>query len=176
MERNRAAQNLAFAIGGAGVSANDIVKRSDYATEAEFLVALGQTQQALESPGVRAGILKAKAEERERAAAEERKKERERIRERAENWKLTPEQIDEIHSRATEDAAKEYAAGKLDPRKTLAARQRELAAEYEKKERNRLAAHEAANQAIRDAWRKPTAADLEFTDRVINPPVADPDA
>lgn len=173
MQRNEAAERLAFAISGAGISANDIVKRSDYGTEAEYLVALGQTQQALESPGVRNGILKAQAEERDREFEAARAAERERIRERAESWVLTDEQMDEIQSRAAEQAYREFVAGDLGKNKTIAARQRELVKDIEKKARISCAANEAANQAIRDAWRNPAPEEKTFVDRVVNRPVVD---
>ena len=176
MQRNTAAEKLAFAISGAGMSPLDIVKRENYATEAEYYVALGQAGAALEDPRVRSAILKAENEKRERAAAEERKAERERIREAAENWKLTPEEIDEIQSKAAAQAAREFQAGDLGPRKTIASRQRELYADMERKARFSAASRQAANDAIRAAWRAPTKADLEFTDRVINRPVTDPDS
>lgn len=175
MQRNTAAEKLAFAISGAGMSALDIVRRSDYNTEAEYLVALGQTGAALEDPRVRSAILKAENEKRDREFEEARKAERERIRERAENWKLTPDEIDEIQSRAAAQAAREFQAGDLGKSKTIASRQRELYQDMERKARYSAAANEAANQAIRDAWKAPTKADLEFTDRIINRPVTDPD-
>ena len=176
MQRNEAAEKLAFAISGAGMSPLDIVKRENYATEAEYYVALGQAGAALEDPRVRSAILKAENEKHEREIEAERKAERERIRERAENWKLTEEQIDAIQSKAAEQAAREFSAGSLGKNKTIAARQREIFKDLEKKERIRLAANEAANQAIRDAWRAPTQADKEFTDRIINRPISDLEA
>jgi len=176
MQRNEAAERLAFAISGAGLSANDIVKRENYGTEAEYLVALGQTQQALESPGVRQGILKAQAEERERAEKEARKKDRERLREAAENWKLTPEEIDAIQSRAAAQAAREFQAGDLGKNTTIAARQRELFQNMERKARFSAAGKQAVNDAIRAMWREPSPADREFADRIVNRPLADPDS
>lgn len=173
---NTAAQNLAFVLSGAGVDPADLIRRSDYQSEGEYYIALAKAAEAIDNPRVRAALVKVRQQERERAAAEERKAERERIREAAENWKLTPEQLDEIQSRATADAAKEYSTGKLKPGKTIAARQRELSAEYEKKERTRLATNEAFNRSIRDAWRAPTQEDLDFADRIVNRPVIDPDA
>ena len=175
MERNTAAEKLAFAISGAGMSANDIVKREDYPDEASYYIALGQTGAALNDPKVRSAILKAEAEKRERSYEAERKAVNNAVRERAENWKLTDEQCDAIQSKAAEQAAREYAAGDLAKDKTIAARQREIYKDLERKARFSAAANEFANQAIRDAWRKPTAADLKFTDRVVNRPVVDLD-
>ncbi len=175
MQRNTAAEKLAFAISGAGLSAKDLVKRSDYGTEAEFLVALGQTQQALESPGVRQGIHKTQAAERERAETEARKKARECVREASENWKLTPEEIDEIQSKAAAQAAREFQAGDLGKNMTIAARQRELFQDMERKARFSAAGKQAVNDAIRAMWREPSPADREFADRIVNRPVTDPD-
>lgn len=176
MQRNTAAEKLAFAISGAGMSPLDIVKRENYATEAEYYVALGQAGAALEDPRVRSAILKAENEKRERAAAEERKAERERVREAAENWKLTPEEIDEIQSKAAAQAAREFQAGDLDPRKTIASRQRELFQDMERKARFSAAGTQAVNDAIRAMWREPSPADREFADRIVNRPVTDPDS
>lgn len=173
--KSKAAENLAFAISAAGVSANDLVRREDYETEAEYYVALGQTGAALNDPKVRSAILKAEAEKRSREREAEHRAETERIRERARTLELTDEQRDAITSKAMEQAAREYARGDLDPRKTLAQRQRELAANIEKQERRRIAGNEAANAAIRAAWRNPTEADKTFVDRVISRPAADLD-
>lgn len=171
--KSQAAENLAFVIGAAGISANDIVSRSDYKTEAEYLVALGQTEAALNDPKIRSGLVKAQADKIKREREAERRAETERIRERARTLELTDEQRDAITSKATEQAAREYAHGDLDPRKTLAQRQRELAADIEKQERKRIAGNEAANAAIRAAWRNPTEADRAFVDRVVNRPTLD---
>ena len=173
MQRNEAAERLAFAISGAGISANDIVQRENYPDEASYYIALGQTGAALEDPRVRQAILNAEQEKRDREFEAARAAERERIRERAEHWILTEEQKDEIQSKAAEQAAREYAAGDLDKNMSIAARQRELVKDMEKKARISCAANEAANQAIRDAWRNPAPEEKTFVDRVINRPVVD---
>lgn len=168
-----AAQNLAFALSSSGVDPADLIRRSDYASEGEYYIALAKAAEALDNPKVRSALVKVKQQEREKELAEERKAEQERIRERAEKWVLTPEQLDEIQSRAAEEAAKEFSSGNLDRKKTIASRQRELATKYEKEKRLSLAGNEAVNEAFRAAWRAPTAADLEFADRVINRPVTE---
>lgn len=170
-----AARNLAFAISGAGVDPAQLIKRTDYQSEGEYYIALAKAAEALDNPNVRRAILKIRRQEHETELAEARKAERERIQKRAEEWILTDEQIDKIQSAAAEQATKEFAAGDLGHHKTIASRQRELYKVMEREERNRLAAHEAANEAIRAAWREPSPADIEFCDRVINRPVADAD-
>ena len=171
-----AARNLAFAISGAGVDPAQLLKRSDYQSEGEYYIALAKAAEALDNPNVRRALLNIRRQEQAEAEAAARKAEKERIQKRADEWILTDEQIDALQSAAAEQATKEFTAGDLGKYKTIASRQRELYKELERKERNRLAAHEAANQAIRDAWRAPTPADQEFVDRVINRPVIDPDA
>ena len=168
-----AAQNLAFVLSSVGVEPADLIKRSDYQSEGEYYIALAKAAEALDNPKVRSALVKMKRQEREKELAEARKAEQERIRDRAEKWVLTPEQVDEIQSRAAAEAAKEFSSGNLDGRKTIASRQRELVAQYEKEKRLSLAGHEAVNEAFRAAWRTPTAADLEFADRVINRPVTE---
>ena len=176
MQRNEAAEKLAFAINGAGMSPLDIVKRENYPDEASYYIALGQAGAALEDPRVRSAILKAEKESRDREFEEARKAERERIRERAENWELSEEQVDELQSAAAEQATKEFTAGDLGKYKTIAGRQREIYKELERKKRFSLAANEAANEAIRAAWKNPTEADRTFIDRIINRPITDQDA
>lgn len=173
MINSTAAQRLAFAISAAGVDPADLIRRSDYASEGEYYIALARAAEALDNPNVRRALLMVKQQEQDRAIEEARKAEDERIRERARTMELSDEQRDTILSRATEAAAKEYMSGDIDPKKTLAQRTRELAVDYEKQERNRIAGNEAANAAIRAAWREPTEADKAFVDRVVNRPTVD---
>lgn len=170
-----AAQNLAFVLSGAGVDPADLIRRSDYQSEGEYYIALAKAAEAIDNPRVRAALVKVKQQERERAAAEERKAERERIREAAEKWKLTPEEIDKIQSQAAAQATREFQAGDLGKNKTIASRQRELFQDMEKKARYHAAGNQAVNDAIRAMLREPSPAEREFFDRVVNRPVTDPD-
>lgn len=176
MINSSAAQNLAFALSGAGVDPADLIRRSDYQSEGEYYIALAKAAEALDNPNVRRALLRVKEQERKKEIEAARKEERERIREAAENWKLTDEEVDEIQSRAAAQAAKEFAAGDLGKNKTIASRQRELYKDMEKKARIAAAGNQAINDAIRAMWLEPSAADIEFTDRIINRPVADPDS
>ena len=175
MERNTAAERLAFALGAAGLSATDLVKRENYATDAEYYVALGQMGAALDDPKVRSAILKAEREQQDREFEAERKAQNERIRERAESWKLSDEQLDAIQSRAAAQAAREFSAGDLG-NKSIAQRQREIEKELARKEKIAAVSNEFANKMIRDAWRNPTEAERTFVDRIVNRPVVDQDA
>ena len=174
MVNSTALQNLAFAISSAGVDPADLIKRSDYQSEGEYYIALAKAAEALDNPNVRRALLRVRRAEHEKEIAAQRKAENEAIRELARTMKLDEKQQDEVTSRAAAQAAKEFAAGDLG-KKTIAQRQRELSAQYEKEKKLNLATNAHMNQAIRDAWRAPTPADEEFVDRVVNRPVVDLD-
>ena len=104
---------MATALGMGAKSAFDIVKRSDYATEAEYIVALAETSKAMETPEYRRAAAQAREREakaQEQATREAQRREFQSIRN---GVTLTPAEKEKIDKEAADLARRDLASGKI---------------------------------------------------------------
>lgn len=106
-------EKAAAAFGLNGPAASDIVKRSDYATDAEFYSALADMDKRLQDPAFRRAIRKAREAEQEEDERKERDRQRAEFKAYRKNVRVEEFEWANIDKQATQLAHADLADGKI---------------------------------------------------------------
>ena len=148
-ETGKAAAKLGTAL--KGVDPDEIIKRADYKTDGEYLMALADFEAKMQTPEFRQAMAKVTQREREKADARAREEQRKQYAEIRKGLKLDSYERETVDKQARAQAEAEYRAGRITSAE-VGTKACQYAAALEKAALDRKANNMQTNDFIRGAW------------------------
>lgn len=134
-----------------GIDPDEVIKRSDYKSEGEYLMALADYETKMQTPEFRRAMNKVIKQQNEKAEAAAREEQRKHYAEIRKTVKLDDNERSQVDQRAKERAQADYMAGKISSAE-IAGKAESYVAELEKAMLDSKATNISFNEQIRQTW------------------------